>query len=343
MRKLLLAFLLPLCAASWSAVAAAADKTAAPPADAAFTIYCQSFTGPVRADQSKQVRDSLIKSTGMNDWYLVHIEQESTLYYGFYRSKFIDAQDADDRKDAQRAQADLKTIKAIENDDKKKMFPVCFFELIARPGGEGPPEWNVLNTDKTAFWSLLIGVYRDHPDRKKAAVEAVKVLRDSGVIAYYLHADTSSMVCIGAWTEDAIKKQQTDNASVDNDPNVEIVVVNAPLPKNAPREYLSPEGKKIRVFAPEIEVLNPELQQMMDRYPYFHTNGEVMGRKVRDPKTQKESILRDHSTLLIIPRRKPTMLDGGSPAGKPPAEVELLTRPSATPPPGSSKLKKLED
>ena len=56
------------------------------PAGAEWTIYCTTVPGAVHILQSTQLRDQLVKSTGMRDWYVVHNANDSTLYYGFYKS-----------------------------------------------------------------------------------------------------------------------------------------------------------------------------------------------------------------------------------------------------------------
>src|SRR5215210_6132679 len=56
------------------------------PAGAEWTIYCTTVPGALHIQQATQLRDQLVKSTGMRDWYVVHNANDSTLYYGFYKS-----------------------------------------------------------------------------------------------------------------------------------------------------------------------------------------------------------------------------------------------------------------
>ena len=338
MRNIGLAFLLPLLA--WNLLALGGDENPPMPQDAVWTIYCQSFVGPLRVTEVKQKRAAMIKSTGWKDWHVAHLDQESVLYYGFYHNIFKDADNSKDRREAEGAYAQLKALKELKDADNNRVFQACFFTQIAHPEQEGPPEWNLLNTPKEAYWSVLIGVYRDNPDYKKAALEAVKKLRDSGEEAYYVHGATSSTVCVGTWPRAAIKEQESDTAKADDDPNVEIRVSPTPLPADIAREYTTPEGKKIRWVCPVIVIQDSSLQAVIDRYPYFYTNGQVMGKKTTNPITKKVSMTPDHSSLLIIPHRAASSLDN-APSVVPPEVLQQLAKP-ATATPGK-KLKKLDE
>src|ERR1700734_2976972 len=57
-----------------------------PPEGAQYTIYCQGIAGPDHLERSRALRQLLIQSTPMKDWYVIHATDQSTLYYGFYRS-----------------------------------------------------------------------------------------------------------------------------------------------------------------------------------------------------------------------------------------------------------------
>ena len=165
----------------WCLPAMAADEI---PKDAIWTIYCRSFAGPMRIQQAKVVKDQVTKSSGMKQWHVIHLNDESTLYYGYYRAVSLDSDESGLRKDAQRAQEDLKKIKAIQDAEQNPVFPLVGFVALPNPGSEGPPEWDLHNLPADRYWTLYVGVYKDNPDRKKAAVEAVRVLRNEGKEAY---------------------------------------------------------------------------------------------------------------------------------------------------------------
>ena len=310
------------------------------PKDALWTIYCKSFSGSTRVQEAKSVKDSLVRATDMKYWHVIHLNEESALYYGYYRGVSAD-DEAKYRKDADRAQADLKTIRLMQDADGQKVFAMVGFVPIPQPGNEGPREWDLSNLPADKYWTLFVGIYKDNPDRKKVAVQAVKALRDDGKEAYYLHDETSSLICIGSWPRGAIKEQQTDDASVTvADRDVEVMAVNVPLPANMPREFVTPEGKKVRVFAPSIEVKDPSLQSAMDRYPDFLTNGQWLGRESRDPKTGKPKVVGHRSQLLIIPRKNagPAQTNHGVQDA-----LRQLQPDAAVAPKGAGSLRSLED
>ncbi len=336
MRSVIVIALLFAAFASWSF----AEDEPIPPKDALWTIHCRDFTGANRAAEAKRLRELMTKNSGLKPWFVVHQSDRSTLFFGFYRSTLLDAEDSKDRKDAQRAHEEIKRLRAMEDEDRNKVFAGTFFTQIPQAGSEGPPEWDLRNTPPDRFWSLLVGVYKDNPDRRAFAVAAVKALRDEKVEAYYLHDEAASLVFVGAWPRGAIKEQESSEAKpTSNDPNVEIVVINRPLPKNMPREFVKPDGTKVRVFAPNIEVLDPSMEHAMDRNPYFMTNGKVMGREVKNAETGKKELLPNRSSLFIIPRNTADQARGG-----PPEEAVRQIAPTGPRrPAGTGSLKKLDD
>lgn len=307
------------------------------PKDALYTIYCRSFVGPMRAQESTLLKDRLA-STGMKQWHVMHQESESTLYYGFYKAA------GDDSKDSQRAEDDLKKLRKMVDADSRKVFPLALIVPIPQPGTEGPPELDLLNTPPERYWTLLVGTYAEHPERKKAAVAAVQALREQGVEAYYFHDAMASCVCVGAWPRGAVREQESDAASVPvDDRDVEMMVFNTPLPEDMPREYLTPEGKRLRLFAPKIDVADPTMKAAMDKHPHFMTNGVVMGRELENAKTGKKELFPNRSALLMIPRKdKPQQEQQQLP---PDVQRRLNPTPQQKPQPkpGAGTLRRLED
>src|SRR4051812_23224805 len=57
-----------------------------PPKDAQWTIYCYSVRDPNHVAIVKQLKDELLKTSNMKSWYILHDDQQSTLYYGYYRT-----------------------------------------------------------------------------------------------------------------------------------------------------------------------------------------------------------------------------------------------------------------
>lgn len=324
-------------------VARAADDNPTPPKDAMWTFNCRNFTGPFRVEMAKRAKEGVVKLTNWKDWYVLHGEDESTLFFGFYKASPLRDVEGGDPKEVERVRQDWKNIKALRGTDGNALFPFAFPAEIPRPGSEGPPEWDIKNTPADRYWSILIGEYRDNPERKKAAVDAVAILRKEKVEAYYLHNETTSGVCVGAWPRKAIKEQETDAAAQKDDPNTIIKVYNIPLPKNAITDYYDTEGKHYKVFAPKVEILDPSMQAAVDKNPYFFTNGEVLGKRAKD-RNGKELVIPNPSLLLIIPHPGAAIAGGDKKpdAQQPPAPPRPAPAPKPKDEPGTGRLKSLE-
>lgn len=333
---------------------ARADDGPAVPKDAMWTISCMSFTGPFRVEMAKRKIAAAKNITGVKDyWYVIHQEEESTLFYGYYTASPLRDVQGGDPKEVKRAQEDFAKIRSLRDTDGQLVFPLSYPAEIPRPGSEGNPKWDLKNTPTDRYWSILIIEYRDNPERKKAAAEAVRVLREEEKVeAYYLHLPTASRVCVGAWPRSAIKEQESDVASQPDDPNTVVKVYNFPLPKNAVTDYYE-NGKHVRVFAPKIEILDPNMQRAVDKYPYFYINGQNYAKRVKDP-NGKERLVPDSSLFQIIPHNE-AAIGGGEkspdksvdaqppvsprPLGPPPAPVPAKPR---DPTPGAGRLKSLD-
>ncbi len=111
------------------------------------------------------------------------------------------------------AQADLKRIRETEYQNSLPFLGA----MLAPPANAvrgGIPEFNLaaaLAARPKARYSLQVGVYarpdkrtpspQDLAEFRKAAEQAVQVLRREGEEAYYYHASASSMVTVGAFDE----------------------------------------------------------------------------------------------------------------------------------------------
>src|SRR5215208_2762827 len=179
----------------------ASDPLPTIPKDAEWTILCATFSGPDHASQARAARSNLINQTKMRDWYIIHGQGQTTLYYGFYRS----INDPKDAKETARAQNDRKTIAALSDPASgARLFPAVILTKLDTPDPSSPPEWDL--TRAQGMYSLQIAVYKDSPDRRAAAVDVVRAARTQGYDAYYYHGPTSSSVCIGAWPESAVRE-----------------------------------------------------------------------------------------------------------------------------------------
>lgn len=270
------------------------------PPDAKWTIYCYAVNGANHVTASRGLCDSLKAATGRAEWYVIHGSDESKLYFGYYN--FIDPAAQTDPA-VQRANLDLQQVKEMRDNAGKQPFFTSVFVSLETPDPTAPPEWNLYNVDRglapkdprRAYWSLQIAAFRGVPERKEAAVAMVRQLREElKVEAYYYHGESISSVCVGKWPPAAIKEQKmAEGAKVDQ--NATLLVTSEQVPENLRPKSL--DGKQTLLLSPKIEIVDPAMRAMMQKFPHHATNyveGRMInGREVLDP-----------SFIVTIPRAK---------------------------------------
>jgi hypothetical protein len=263
------------------------------PPGAVYTLWCMTINTPTNVPDSDRLKQELIQKTSSNDWYVIHGDGQSTLYYGFYKT-FDDKNNPDE---VARAQADRRMIAGLRDDSGDTPFGKCAFVSLASPDPDAPPDWDLRNAP--GYWSLQIAAYRGSPDRKKFAVDAVRQARAMGIQAYYYHGPAVSCVFIGTWPREAVHEDNPDGAK-QQDPNSTLVVPSQPLPPGASTDNLHmPDGRPIEVAAPKAEVVDPNLIATMRQYPENAVNGQVTMHRVMTPTGEKE--IPDPSFLVVIP------------------------------------------
>ena len=283
-----------------------------PPAGAQYTIYCLAVPGTAHVPRSIQLRDQVARTTGMRDWYVVHGPEESTLYYGYYRS--VDRQE--DPKEATRARNDREKIDTMVDAAGARPFRNALLVQLAAPDPDAPPQWDLKAAPPGNYWSIQIAAYEGHPDRKKYAVDAVKGFRQNGVPAYYHHGESVSSVCIGAWPREAARG---DLEPAYNDPNqtrtMDQIMAQSPQDLLVVAPGLPPVNKevrtksgKLRAVSPHLEVVDPTLLATMKSYPHHYVNGVVEGMKTAQGVQGKPSF------LVKIPRPADSLLGGSDAA-----------------------------
>jgi hypothetical protein len=299
-----------------------------PPKDAQWTLYCRAVGGIDHVERAKQAKAELVRQTGLKDWYVIHSDAESVIYFGFYRS----FNDPKDKKESQRAQGDLKKLTELQDSLGNKYFEHCLFVEVTSPDPDAPPQWDLRNAE--GYWSLEIAVYKDSPERKKAAVEAVREARKQGVTAYYFHGPTASSVCIGAWPREAFHDgmDRGGDAVVAPDAEHDLMVLPQPLDPNI--QVRNREGQRVREVTPQTRVLDASLQAALQNYPTRALNGEEVTNITKDAQG-RESKFTDPSMLVRIPRPQASALAGGAP--QPAAPPSLLAPPTQTN--GAGKLR----
>jgi hypothetical protein len=337
---LLAAMLVPSVAAKKPAPAKSKDGAAVndgvAPKDAQWTLYCQAIGGPTHVEEAKAVKDKLAQIAPIKDWYVIHQESESVLYYGFYRT--IDEKDAKDRKEGERAQRDRRTIAGMQDQAGNRIFEHVYFVPVAAPDPAAPPEWNLSNA--SGYYTLEIAAYKDNPRRKDAAVQAVRDARAQGIDAYFHHGETTSSVCIGAWPKAAIAGEEEDVAKGivpdSKDPNETMLVLpQATSDLDQLKVHDAHDGRRIRTYAPGQRPVDPSLIAMMEKYPTHAVNGVTYVTKTQDGKQ-----LEDPSFIVRIPRKASSLLAA---PGQQQAAPQLLNPTASSTSEGGAKLKSLGD
>jgi hypothetical protein len=319
------------------------------PKDAEWTILCATFSGPDHAATARAARTNLINQTKMHDWYILHGQGQTTLYYGFYRS----INDPKDAKETARAQNDRKAIAALSDPASgARLFPAVILTKLDTPDPSSPPEWDLTRAQGT--YALQIAVYKDSPDRRAAAVEVVRAARGQGYDAYYFHGPTASSVCIGAWPETAVRERNDFNVKTMENPAAVPLVTAGSLPTLAEgQQYMTPDGKPMNVVAAKYEILDPKLLAMMKQFPTHSVNG-VERPVVYDPRTGQKRLAAPHPSFLVkIPRNTPIIApsmtaipDPNRPiAAQPAPQQQPAPAPAARPPTASQggKLRSIDD
>lgn len=298
--------------ATASTVADSQEDRPVPPADAQWTIYCRTITGPNHIAESRRLRDDLRKISDLRGWYLVHGNNETTLYHGYYRA-FDDPNDPATR----RAQTELDSIKKLKDLSDRPLFRHAMFVGINVSDPEAPAEWNLLNSG--GYYTLEIGIYTGSIERKQAAVDAVREARARGIEAYYHHGDNASSVCIGAWGPEAAETA----APVVNDAVDKPVVIATDRPTGRLAEGLQrlKESKQAITVTPNFIPKDPTMIEMMQRFPHRYINGELYYTTTRDPKTGQVKRTPDPSYIVLVPKRPQNILTQGSDIGSTPSQA----------------------
>jgi hypothetical protein len=242
-----------------------------PPEGAMFTMFCNAFTSPTHIADAMQAKQYLIQRTGLKDWYVIHSAQESDLYYGFYKT----FDDASQTEEYTRAQSDHAKVSSLVNDMGDKLFSMVLFVPLNMPDPPAPKEWDLANNP--GYWTLQIAIYRDSPQRKEAAVEAVREARAEGIEAYYQHGAVSSGVFVGSWPKEAANI--ADTSAPTEDPHQPILVLSGPVPGAEGADFYDKDGQKMHVVMPSVQIFDPTLKDAIAKYPYTYVNGEVVGKK----------------------------------------------------------------
>lgn len=241
------------------------------PREAQHTLFCRDFTMPNHAVVAEQVKAQVEELTRLKDFYLVRGDDRTALYHGFYET----FDEADDPREARRAQADRDLLEALVDSQERRIFPQTIFQSLDSPNPAAPPEWELRNAP--GYWTVLVSTYTESAQRKQAAVESVRAMRGNGIEAYYLHVGGQSHVCIGSWPVEAVKAQagmkRGNSVGIDpNDPPTLIVGMSELDPMF--KKLLDHRGRPARILEMKVEPIDPTLAKALADYEYS-VNGLV--------------------------------------------------------------------
>lgn len=294
--------------ASANASAASPTRTASVPEtpkypkNAEFTIRCASIAGPGHVERAIQLKGTISRDTAskLKDWHLLHENEESTLFYGYYGSS---------KKENSRAKLDIqKLYEVTDSRGNHPFFPTAVIVPLATPDPVAPADWNLANAPAGMNYTLEIGVYKDSPQRKQYAVDAVREARAQGVNAFFYHGESASSVCVGVWPDAAVRVTGGDVGGADErmDPDKPIIVLPAGRQSGWVRTQ---DGSVVKPVTPTMTIVDPSLKQAMQEFPNHEVNGEATG--VKNKKTG--DVVAEKSVVMKIPRSEPSRFGLGIP------------------------------
>jgi hypothetical protein len=304
------------------------------PKGARWTLYCTSLATPDRIAKMTQMKAYLLANSPFKEWYVVHNEQQSTLFYGFYSSVEKSS------SEGARAHADRDKIAAWADATGDRPFATCFFTPVTPPTPAAPAEWNLANAPARAYWSVQIAAFRDNPERKQAAVAMVQDLRKKGIEAYFYHGPSMSLVCIGTWPADAVKQQDIDGSEAIADPDDAMLITDRPLPARYQNAKMKTrDGQRLVPYAERIEIVDKSLSATFQEYPYNYVNYEAQAQQVKNAEGKLETRVAP-SLLVRVPHEDagagaPGLGSGGlfnqtGAPGAAPADAPRPQRPAGT-------------
>lgn len=184
-----------------------------------WAIRCLSAAGPNRFTILDQYAEALKKVDKIKDRKVVviHDDNESSLYYGKYERVYNSKTASHSYKPDPTKELNyirniyVQNTRLAENDVNN--WPFRYATIARLPTGDSAhPEWDL--TRAAGYWTLQVAVFYNSDQmtqRKAAAVQYCKVLRDQGHEAYYHHSNEKSSVCVGLFPRDAVRQVKETN------------------------------------------------------------------------------------------------------------------------------------
>lgn len=248
------------CLAACQTAVGQGKKPATGDEDELYSIRCLSFTGPDHMQRARVAEKTLKAVQGLraDQVRVVSGDESSTLYYGTFRRTGEIGKDsyAPDPKREIELIRQLSTASRDSNGAERIDWPFKHATLEPLPTrGAGKPEWDL--TGAKGYWAWHVAVFYNDGEfrqRKTAAEEYCKLLRQQGEEAYFHHGAVRSSVVIGLFPKAALQDVQRKN------------------PLTGKVEFVN-------------KIVDPKMQALAARYPDNLENGHRMFNIVRDPQT----------------------------------------------------------
>lgn len=246
------------------------------PQEDIWAIRCIEVPGPTRFQLAKSYGDALRKVKGLKADLVQVIDSEGTsvVYYGHYKQVYEGGRESfkPDPK------SDLDLIRPLSfmspNGDgtATPVWPFYLASIETLPTASSVPgEWNLLKA--RGYWSLQVGVFYNQGEmrqRRYAAEQYCKLLRDQGQEAYFHHATERSAVFVGAYPREAIVETRRAN------------------PLTGASEF-------------SMKIVDEKMLDAQRKNPYNVENGAVMYDVEVDPKTGEKTKTPHPSFAVEIP------------------------------------------
>lgn len=140
-----------------------------------------------------------------------HDPESSSLFYGRYAARYSDA---GARSFAPDPEPDLQLIRSLSfpvGGELARPFALAQLDVVPTPSTTDSA-WNLNNA--SGYWSLQVGVFyntREMTERRSAAEQYCKLLREQGEEAYFHHGRDRSSVCIGTFPQGAIAQMTQED------------------------------------------------------------------------------------------------------------------------------------
>ena len=245
-----------------------------------YAIRCVTIVAPDRFALAQRVEQTLKQVAGLKPELVqaFHDEESSTIYYGRY-ARVYDAARGTERFSPD-YQADLRLIRELSlpargagGQEYYWPFLQATVESLPLARSEAPAEWNLARAD--GYWSYQVAVFQNEgqmQQRRTAAEQYARQLREQGEEAYFHHGPVNSSVCIGLFPRSAIQEMRNE------DPLTGAIVA-------------------------RYRIVDPRMLDLQQRYPHNLHNGRVRHTVVRDPVTGRVKEREpDPSFPVMLPR-----------------------------------------